>query len=99
MSAADDAILSEFVEACKERFKDNLLLRTYLFYETDSYPMTRKEAIKRLSKMEDMEEGISVMNMLENWDSIRAKVEENPDELLIIIEKFAREQIDRLSKI
>lgn len=74
-------------------------LRTYLFYETDSYPMTRKEVVKRLSKMENMEEGISVINMLENWDSVRAKAEENPDEFLIIIEKFAREQIDRLSKI
>jgi len=45
-----------------------------------------------------MEEGISIMNMLDNWDSIKAKVEENPDKFLITIEKFAREQINKLPK-
>jgi len=73
-------------------------LRTYLFYETNSYPMTRKKVIEHLKKRKNMEEGISIMNILDNWDSVKANVEENPEEFLIIIEKFAREQISKLSK-
>ncbi len=71
--------------------KRAFLYLSYLVYvETGKLPMTRKELITLLVKTGRNQLGISLMKMLDNWDSCKDEYLRNPVPLLLQIEEFYR---------
>jgi len=67
------------------------LTLSYLMYgETDNLPMTRKDTMAVLRKRKYNPLGINLIEILEDWDSSKAKHQADPTQLLLEIEAFFR---------
>lgn len=71
--------------------KSVYLCLSYLVYkDTGNLPLTRKEIVGLIEKRKSDSLGVSLMRILDNWDSCKEKYMEDPLPLLFQIETFFR---------
>ena len=68
-----------------------IYLSYVVFLETDKLPETRKQTVAYFKKGKKHDLGVRLLEILDNWDSLKEDVARNPKFYLFLLEEFFRE--------
>ena len=68
-----------------------IYLSYVVFLETDKLPETRKQTVAYFKKGKKHDLGVRLLEILDNWDSLKEGVARNPKFYLFLLEEFFRE--------